>query len=63
MMMENKKLEVALEKWQSIQPISDVDRERLSQRFTQKLIQSLQEKGYIEKDADGSWRVFITPSI
>ena len=34
MMMENKKLEVALEKWQSIQPISDVDRERLSQRFT-----------------------------
>lgn len=34
MMMENKKLEAALEKWQSIQPISDVDRERLSQRFT-----------------------------
>ena len=34
MIMDNKKLETALEKWQSIQPISDVDRERLSQRFT-----------------------------
>ena len=32
--MDNKKLETALEKWQSIQPISDVIRERLSQRFT-----------------------------
>ena len=32
--MDNKKLETALEKWQSIQPISDVNRERLSQRFT-----------------------------
>lgn len=29
----------------------------------QKMIQSLHEKGYIEKDDNGSWRVFITPSI
>ena len=29
----------------------------------QKMLQSLQNKGYIEKDGKGSWRVFITPSV
>lgn len=29
----------------------------------QKMLQSLQEKNYIEKDENGSWRVFITPSV
>ena len=29
----------------------------------QKMLQSLQDKGYIEKDGKGSWRVFITPSV
>ncbi len=29
----------------------------------QKMLQSLQKKGYIEKDGKGSWRVFITPSL
>jgi len=29
----------------------------------QKMLQRLQERNFIEKDADGSWRVFITPSI
>ena len=32
--MENKKLQAALEKWQSIQPLSENDRNRLSRRFT-----------------------------
>ena len=32
--MENKKLESALAKWQNIQPLSEVDRDRLSRRFT-----------------------------
>lgn len=32
--MNNKKLESILEKWQNIQPLSDNDRERLSRRFT-----------------------------
>jgi Fic family protein len=32
--MENKKLESTLEKWQSIQPLPETDRERLSRRFT-----------------------------
>ena len=32
--MENKKLETAFERWQSIQPLSENDRERLSRRFT-----------------------------
>ena len=29
----------------------------------QKMLQSLQDKGYIQKDENGKWRVFITPSI
>ena len=29
----------------------------------QKMIQALQDKNYIEKDKNGSWRVFITPSL
>jgi Fic family protein len=29
----------------------------------QKILQNLQDRGYIERDADGSWRVFITPSM
>ncbi|MBQ6070235.1 MAG: Fic family protein [Bacteroidales bacterium] len=29
----------------------------------QKMLQSLQGKNYIEKDENGSWRVFITPSV
>ena len=29
----------------------------------QKLLQTLLDKHYVERDADGSWRVFITPSI
>ena len=29
----------------------------------QKMLQTLTDKGYIEKDASGSWRVFITPSV
>ncbi len=29
----------------------------------QKMLQSLQDKVYIEKDGKGSWRVFITPSV
>ena len=29
----------------------------------QKLLQTMLEKGYIDKDEDGSWRVFITPSV
>ena len=29
----------------------------------QKMLSSLQDKGYISKDDKGSWRVFITPSI
>ncbi len=28
----------------------------------QKMLQTLQKNGYIEKDDKGSWRVFITPS-
>ena len=28
-----------------------------------KLIGQLIDKNYVEKDANGSWRVFITPSI
>lgn len=32
--MENKKLQAALEKWQKIQPLSHLDRDRLSRRFT-----------------------------
>ena len=32
--MENKKLQAALEKWQNIQPLSDDDKTRLSRRFT-----------------------------
>lgn len=28
----------------------------------QKMLQSLQDKGYIQKDENGKWRVFITPS-
>ena len=32
--MKYKKLEIALEKWHHIQPLSDIDRERLSRRFT-----------------------------
>lgn len=32
--MENKKLQTALEKWQKIQPLSQLDRDRLSRRFT-----------------------------
>ena len=29
----------------------------------QKMLHSMQDKGYIDRDADGSWRVFITSSI
>ena len=29
----------------------------------QKMLQTMQEKGFIGKDENGSWRVFITPSI
>jgi DNA-binding IclR family transcriptional regulator len=29
----------------------------------QKLLQTLLDKHYVERDADGSWRVFITPSM
>jgi len=29
----------------------------------QKMLQSLQEKSYIQKDDAGQWRVFITPSV
>ena len=29
----------------------------------QKMLQKMQERNFIEKDADGSWRVFITPSV
>ena len=29
----------------------------------QKMLQLLQDKGYVQKDDSGSWRVFITPSI
>ena len=29
----------------------------------QKILETLQKKGYIEKDDKGAWRVFITPSI
>ena len=29
----------------------------------QKLLQTLLEKHYVEREADGSWRVFITPSM
>jgi DNA-binding IclR family transcriptional regulator len=29
----------------------------------QKILQNLQEKEYIERDAEGTWRVFITPSM
>ena len=29
----------------------------------QKMLQSLQDKGYIQKDENGKWRVFITPSM
>ena len=29
----------------------------------QKMLENLTDKGYIEKDANGSWRVFITPSV
>ncbi len=32
--MENRKLQAALEKWQSVQPLSEVDMNRLSRRFT-----------------------------
>ena len=32
--MENKKLTAAIEKWHSIQPLSEDDRSRLSRRFT-----------------------------
>lgn len=32
--MENKKLQIALEKWQKTQPLSQHDRDRLSRRFT-----------------------------
>ena len=29
----------------------------------QKILQNLRDKGYIEKAPNGSWRVFITPSV
>lgn len=29
----------------------------------QKMLQSLQEKGFVQKDDAGQWRVFITPSV
>ena len=29
----------------------------------QKMLSSLQDKGFVSKDDNGSWRVFITPSI
>lgn len=29
----------------------------------QKMLQSLQNRGYIERDPNGTWRVFITPSV
>ena len=29
----------------------------------QKLLQTLLDKHYVERDADGLWRVFITPSM
>ena len=32
--MENKKLLSALEKWQKLQPLSEIDKGRLSRRFT-----------------------------
>lgn len=32
--MENKKLESILDKWQKLQPLSEIDQNRLSQRFT-----------------------------
>ena len=32
--MENKKLESALDKWQKLQPLSEIDKGRLSRRFT-----------------------------
>lgn len=31
--------------------------------INQKMLQSLQEKSYIQKDDAGQWRVFITPSV
>ena len=29
----------------------------------QKMIATLQEKGYITRDDNGRWRVFLTPSV
>ena len=29
----------------------------------QKMLARLQEKGYVEKNEKGGWRVFITPSV
>ena len=29
----------------------------------QKMLANLQEKGYVERDAKGVWRVYITPSV
>jgi predicted HTH transcriptional regulator len=29
----------------------------------QKMVETLQKNGYIEKDENGAWRVFITPSM
>ena len=42
----------------SLQQVIGINRSAL-----QKMIATMQDKGYIEKDDKGSWRVFITPSM
>ena len=42
----------------SLQKATGVNRSAL-----QKMIQTMTEKGYIERDDEGGWRVFITPSV
>ena len=101
--MEETRLQIALENWQKLQPLSEEDRTQLRRRFTvdfnynsnhiqgntltygqteilllfgkvigevgvnrsalQKMLANLQEKGYVERDEKGVWRVYITPSV
>ncbi len=35
----------------------------VSRSALQKMLKTLQEKGFVQKDDKGSWRVFITPSM
>ncbi len=42
----------------SLQKATGVNRSAL-----QKMVQNMTQKGYIERDNEGGWRVFITPSI